>query len=332
MMFKTKKLKAKCVPDLFLKHGRVIQKRSGKVIYSTIGSTEISKRAKNLELYRRFTVGKRKSVVIIRNEKISTIAMIRNAEHKIFKILKLLKIAKFYIKLVSKKYLITTKIVKKQFCDFSIRLKTGLIEKYKHDNKPKVLIQEESKDYLQKIHRSDYSLNSGNKTANGVPKINSEFVENLTKYVDVQKKVCNICEKSYSSKATVKMHIKNVHFKKTKDFQCKICDRNYKYKNSLRIHLINSHSLVLKNSNITCICDKCGKDFNTKKGLVVHLKSHSIEYVCGICGHQSESYKAVERHNILVHNNKKAFKCEFCHKTYKTQGARNSHKKVSHTG
>lgn len=54
---------------------------------------------------------------------------------------------------------------------------------------------------------------------------------------------CLLCEKAYSFKKHLTVHIKNIHGEFSLPVQCPVCFNSYKNKESLRVHLKGSHSI-----------------------------------------------------------------------------------------
>ena len=53
---------------------------------------------------------------------------------------------------------------------------------------------------------------------------------------------CQLCEKSYSDKDSMKRHVRWKHDKKIKKFECDFCDMIFNYKSSLKRQIKNSHA------------------------------------------------------------------------------------------
>ena len=75
---------------------------------------------------------------------------------------------------------------------------------------------------------------------------------------------CNICDKNFT-KNLYKAHIKNVH--SDSKFKCENCDRAFTKKGNLNLHIKRVHFNEAKD----CICEFC-KEYFTKSQLISHIK------------------------------------------------------------
>lgn len=71
---------------------------------------------------------------------------------------------------------------------------------------------------------------------------------------------CEICEKKYKTKNSLRQHMK-IHY--GEDFKCDLCDYKSCYKGNVKKHR-------LTHFKVTHEC-KCGKNFKQKQGLTNHL-------------------------------------------------------------
>jgi predicted transcriptional regulator len=88
---------------------------------------------------------------------------------------------------------------------------------------------------------------------------------------------CHLCGKGFLSKAVMKAHIQGDHLNITWD--CDKCEKTFTKKNNYQKHCKNVHG----NSKLLA-CDRCGKNFKTKKYLRQHQFIHTGEknYVCPV--------------------------------------------------
>ena len=82
--------------------------------------------------------------------------------------------------------------------------------------------------------------------------------------VAVQPHKCDICEKSFTQKASLNRHIKSVH-ENSKPHKCDICELSFSEKGTLKRHIQSVHLNSKPHK-----CDICEQSF-TQKG---HLKKH----------------------------------------------------------
>jgi hypothetical protein len=118
----------------------------------------------------------------------------------------------------------------------------------------------------------------------------------LTKEKDLKVRgfQCTHCNKTLTTKFSLKLHIKSIHLK-LKDFKCPICDIEFVVRSKLKVHMETVHGGLKKFK-----CAICGKAFPHKISLRRHLRSnrtHTTEvqaaikntraaitrYICKIC-------------------------------------------------
>lgn len=156
--------------------------------------------------------------------------------------------------------------------------------------------------------------------------------------------ICDICNSRFKHKYRIVAHMKDRHAKWGKKYQCQFCAKLFysdrEVKGHERLH-VNARSYV---------CNLCGKGFNQKTTLNVHLKSkaHSANYKtkpykkkpkpingnknnlnqrlrCNLCIPSSVFSTPEERtfHRNEVH---RKFECNICKNAFMTQESLDSHK------
>ena len=124
---------------------------------------------------------------------------------------------------------------------------------------------------------------------------------------------CDICERMYYSRRTLKMHIESNH---TDRNRCKVCNKNFSHRYKLDRHVSVIHEYDPKNRQI---CNLCNKIFKTKDTLSAHMsRTHSGEtsnpYSCEICGKEFRLKLYLQNH---VRNHEVGeFKCNHCEKIF----------------
>lgn len=108
------------------------------------------------------------------------------------------------------------------------------------------------------------------------------------------------------------LHIKNVH-----KGELSICSIYGKVVRDLTCHEREVHSV---NSEISCHI--CRKTYSTGRKLKGHIRYiHSDEernHVCEMCS-SAFKFKRLLRNHYIIHSNKKNFKCDIRHETFKLQ-------------
>lgn len=102
---------------------------------------------------------------------------------------------------------------------------------------------------------------------------------------------------------------------------------NTSYKSIATDPLCNSHA-----DKKSLKCDICGKTFQFKSKMIIHLRSHTGEkpYLCKSCGRRF-SQKAHLNEHLKIHRDEKPYSCETCGKGHKTSKALLVHVRI-HTG
>ena len=160
---------------------------------------------------------------------------------------------------------------------------------------------------------------SSSKTKRNTRKLNVNLQEkkksgDKIKIQKIKKKEfnCDMCPKVLSSKAGLKLHLKNVHIKedrkkfkcgkcffstnfygnlkthvknvheKIKRFECYFCDKKFYRKNQIELHLTSTHikpkRFFDENRPFQCTFANCSKFFPLKLELERHFKAHSGKF------------------------------------------------------
>jgi len=109
---------------------------------------------------------------------------------------------------------------------------------------------------------------------------------------------CTECDKQFTRKHYVNVHVRTVHHKK-RDFQCYKCGRAFGEAGLLRRHVQSVHDNVRPFE-----CSRCGIAFKTQAYLDTHVRA--------------------------VHDKRNVFPCDECEKVFRWKGDVNRHKKSEH--
>ena len=135
--------------------------------------------------------------------------------------------------------------------------------------------------------------NSKNEEINIGTKSDSEKKSTSRKISKVKKpNFCKNCEKSFSSKQYLDIHLKTVHDKIKDSIKCDLCEKTFGHQYFLKIHVKESHE-----NGYTC--ESCHKIFVKKVNLKTHVKT--------------------------VHEKLKQFECDSCEKRFGKKGHLKSH-------
>ena len=172
-----------------------------------------------------------------------------------------------------------------------------------------------------------------------------------------EKYQCDRCEKIYSgpyAQSTLKSHIKNIHEAEEKE-KCHICgkmvckslledhikrkhNRDHKctkcilsFNTALRL---KRHIKLVHDKFKAYICDTCGKAFQSKGNLNMHIKIHTEEkqHECHLCGKKFLRPHHLQGHIEKTHMGVRRYPCPKCDKKYKNASSLNQHDRIFHLG
>ena len=85
---------------------------------------------------------------------------------------------------------------------------------------------------------------------------------------------CEICDKEFKNKNSLRIHFKNVH-NFEKEHQCNICQKDFKFLSQLTSHMKITHENKKHDK-----CESCGKSFSNAGNLKIHINSNSHTRYC----------------------------------------------------
>ncbi|KAL1513230.1 hypothetical protein ABEB36_002666 [Hypothenemus hampei] len=120
------------------------------------------------------------------------------------------------------------------------------------------------------------------------------------------KSLCDFCGRKFCQPQKLKIHIKRMHSDLTEvlnDFQCKKCMKLLGSRAALQRHLKEVHDKQQDNS---CSCSVCGKYFQNKSNLKIHMLTHSgikpFKCVMEECTSAFTTKQCLQLHYRKVHN------------------------------
>lgn len=140
------------------------------------------------------------------------------------------------------------------------------------------------------------------------------------------------------------LHSSKLISKKKNRLTCDICDRTFVNKITIKRHLQRKHTVQSKSSKCkttktseSILCDVCGNEYRNRKRLLIHLKTHQIRQVhrCTICKKEYID-KGAFREHMYHHSGQKPFKClygcelSFAHACNRRQHHRSLHEPENH--
>lgn len=93
---------------------------------------------------------------------------------------------------------------------------------------------------------------------------------------------CDICSKTFNTKAGLSLHKLAVHIKKDiRDISCELCPSKFALEPRLKRHMIEMHS----EGKLRCTFEGCGRLFHKQGRLKLHEQSHTKErpFPCDKC-------------------------------------------------
>ena len=111
---------------------------------------------------------------------------------------------------------------------------------------------------------------------------------------------CNKCEKTFSTKISLRKHVFKIHESQNKEFACKLCNKTFVYEATLKVHL-KAHRGIYPYT-----CEFCGKGFTSKQNMTGHVAS--------------------------VHTGQMLFHCTFCNMGFNYKSNLKMHMEKVHPG
>lgn len=135
--------------------------------------------------------------------------------------------------------------------------------------------------------------------------------------------VCPECDKVFSNKYNMLVHMKN-HSKSSVKFACDKCNKSYKSRGNLSHHKKIAHEGLLPFP-----CPLCGEAFPSKMARDVHTRIHtgSKPFCCQFCDKSFRAKNSLQRH-IDMHLDIRKYACHFCLKKFRKRTHLNYHLKM----
>ena len=169
-----------------------------------------------------------------------------------------------------------------------------------------------------------------------------------SQHEDLQRFKCDKCQEKFGTSKQLKSHGK-LHHQEIKnepedgqDLKCHLCnyvESRFSSPLELKTHIFKNHD-IMKNIRQTADggydCDRCGKYFNDRKNLKVHIYNiHEgrRDYKCETCGKSFQTAQSKRKHVQIIHEGKSDFKCDLCNTgTFWSAGKLKQHIEIVHEG
>jgi len=126
---------------------------------------------------------------------------------------------------------------------------------------------------------------------------------------------CQLCSYSCTQRSNLRKHHEIRHSSAGGNtFSCDICDASFNTKSNL-----TRHKRLHEKSELSIICEQCGKKFKDKGGLNQHMFSHGpAEFNCSQCDAKFTSPLYLFRHTSRKHpaGGIQPFTCQLCNKGF----------------
>lgn len=110
---------------------------------------------------------------------------------------------------------------------------------------------------------------------------------------------CYICHKSFSTKASLRIHMKNLHLE---EYKCPKCDIVHNNARDMYDHYKSMHPSAPFATNP---CDMCHKRYKSRKCLTIHKRLRHVEpitiYSCDTCGKKFDNHSSYRNHIVTDH-------------------------------
>ncbi|XP_062535848.1 zinc finger protein 569-like [Armigeres subalbatus] len=113
--------------------------------------------------------------------------------------------------------------------------------------------------------------------------------------------------------------------------KCPYCDKRYSSKNNVDLHIQLHHAGEADVPAVPSTCEYCGKVYPSKVALLTHIKIHTSAVACEVCGKVFVQRNKLRLHIERRHQKMKNYECHVCKKKLTSLGAVTNHIKTYHS-
>lgn len=159
----------------------------------------------------------------------------------------------------------------------------------------------------------------------GSPNSQEEILKTM-KGVDIKKKKCLQCSKSFLHLQYLLSHMKTKHSEERKLYKCLYCDTVFQYTRSIGRHLLRRH--LKRPKDIQPLLRKIREESITVKSVAESAKKASTKSQINGNGGQAEQKKK----KVMFKTNFSLIQCHKCGKVFGKKSSRDAHEKAAHSG
>ncbi|XP_071129153.1 oocyte zinc finger protein XlCOF6-like [Mytilus edulis] len=180
--------------------------------------------------------------------------------------------------------------------------------------------KETGTDFLSQINESSYNQDENTLISDQQKETDPDFLSQINKSSNSQdenitltrnqgskKCQCQICKNFYFSEYSLKIHLKRMHAENLVH-TCRNCGKSFNQRYNLFIHMKYHYNQIPR----PFACKECGKTFTSKHRLFVHQQTHSTDkFTCSICGKELLTSEG-RRNHYRRHVKEKRHAYEIC--------------------